>query len=123
MTVAAADPTSDGAVIDLAPYEQLAELAERELELVTAFEPGRVGELVALQQRRTTLVSSLPQTPPRDARPALLRARALQERTTAVLTVLCDQLGRELADLDRGRRAARGYAAAASSRPSLDASA
>lgn len=105
---------------ETAPYERLAELAERELALVTAFEPSRIGELVALQQTRTTLVASLPERPPAAARDALLRARACQERATAALTVLCDQLGHELGAVDRGRRAARGYAAAAPPRPLLD---
>lgn len=101
-------------------YERLVELAERELALVTAFEPSRIGELVALQQTRTTLVASLPPRPPAGARPALLRAHELQSRTTAALTVLCDQLGHELGGVDRGRQAARGYGAPAPARPLLD---
>ena len=105
---------------EAAPYERLAELAERELALVTAFEPTRIGELVALQQARTTLVASLPQRPPADARPALMRAHEAQSRTTAALTVLCDQLGHELGDVDRGRQAARGYGTGAPARPVLD---
>lgn len=116
-------PAHDSDVIDIAPYEQLAELAERELALVTAFEPSRIGELVALQQRRTRLVSSLPKSPPARARAALQRAHELQQRTTAALRVLCDQLGHELGEVDRGRRAARGYAAASAARPALDTSA
>jgi hypothetical protein len=103
-----------------APYERLAELAERELALVTAFEPSRIGELVALQQTRTTLVAALPAHPPDAARPALLRAHECQQRTTAALTVLCDQLGRELGDVGRGRQAARGYGTGAPARPVLD---
>jgi hypothetical protein len=107
-------------VTETAPYERLAELAERELALVTAFEPSCIGELVALQQTRTTLVASLSETPPAAARPALLRAHECQLRTTAALTVLCDQLGHELGAVDLGRTAARGYAAAAPARPLLD---
>ncbi len=103
------------------PYERLAQLAEHELALVTAFEPSRIGELVALQQARTTLVSSLPAKPPATARVALLRAHEAQQRTTAALTVLCDQLGHELGQVDRGRAAARGYAAMPPARPVLDA--
>jgi hypothetical protein len=106
---------------EIAPYERLAELAERELALVTAFEPSRLGELVALQQTRTSLVSLLPERPPASARGALLRAHEAQQRTTAALTVLCDQLGRELGEVDRGRAAARGYAALPPARPVLDA--
>jgi hypothetical protein len=107
-------------VTDVAPYERLAELAERELALVTAFEPSRLGELVALQQTRTTLVASLPERPPAAARPALLRAHECQQRTTAALTVLCDQLGRDLTGVDRGRQAARGYGGAATVAPLID---
>ncbi len=106
---------------DTTPYDRLAELAERELALVTAFEPSRIGELVALQQTRTTLAASLPQQPPPAARAARVRAHELQMRTTAALTVLCDQLGHELGDVDQGRRAARGYAAMPPPRPVLDA--
>ena len=102
------------------PYERLAELAERELALVTAFEPERVGELVAIQQTRTTLVAALPERPPARAREALLRAHECQLRVTAALTVLCDQLGHELGEVDRGRTAARGYAAMPPARPVLD---
>lgn len=105
---------------ETAPYERLAELAERELALVIAFDPARIGELVALQQTRTTLAASLPARPPPTARAALLRAHECQQRTTAALTVLCDQLGRELGDLDRTRRAARGYGTGAPARPVLD---
>ncbi|HET6447888.1 MAG TPA: hypothetical protein VFG31_02170 [Conexibacter sp.] len=105
---------------ETAPYERLAELAERELALVTTFEPSRLGELVALQQTRTTLVASLPARPPAEARPALLRAHELQQRVTAALTVLCDQLGRDLAGVDRSRQAARGYGVVAASSPLLD---
>jgi len=100
-------------VTETAPYERLVELAERELALVTAFEPARLGELVALQQTRTTLVASLPERPPASARGALLRTHELQQRVTAALTVLCDQLSRDLTGLDRGRQAARGYGGAA----------
>jgi hypothetical protein len=91
-------------VSQTAPYERLAALAERELALVTAFEPSRIGELVALQQTRTTLVAALPARPPDAARPALLRAHELQLRTTAALTV----------------QAARGYGTGAPARPVLD---
>jgi hypothetical protein len=107
-------------VTETAQYERLAELAERELALVTAFEPSRIGELVALQQTRTTLAAALPARPPAAARSALLRAHECQQRTSAALTVLCDQMGHELGDVDRGRQAARGYGTGAAPRPVLD---
>jgi hypothetical protein len=96
-------------VSELAPYERLAELAAREHALVAAFELARIGELVALAQERTTLVERLPARPPAAAGPALARAAALQQRTTALLERVCRDAGRELAELDRARRAARGY--------------
>lgn len=105
---------------ETAPYERLAQLAERELALVTAFEPACIGELVALAQQRTTLVDALPERPPALAKPMLSRAHEAQLRTTAALTLLCDQLGRDIGDVDRGRRAAHGYAATAPTRPMLD---
>jgi hypothetical protein len=49
-----------------------------------------------------------------------MRAHEAQLRTTAALTVLCDQLGHELGDVDRGRQAARGYGTGAPARPVLD---
>ncbi len=94
-----------------APYERLAELAERELALVSAFELSRLGELVALAEERTALVESLPERPPADAKLALARAAALQQRTTATLVRLRGELGRTLGELDRSRRAAHGYGA------------
>jgi hypothetical protein len=102
------------------PDERLAELAERELALVTGWDPARIGELVALQQTRTTLVAALPPHPPAEARAALLRAHERQQRTSAALAVLCDQLSRDLTGLDRGRQAARGYGGGAPLRPALD---
>jgi hypothetical protein len=108
-------------VSDVDPYDRLVDLAEAELALVTAFEPSRIGELVALQQTRTTLVAGLPARPPAAARDALLRARELQLRTTAALRVLCDQLGHELGDVSLGRQVARGYGVGAPARPVLDA--
>jgi hypothetical protein len=121
VTLAAVIESESDGVTETAHYERLAELAERELALVTAWEPTRIGELVAIQQMRTTLVAALPASPPAAARPALLRAHECQQRTTAALTVLCDQLGRDLSGLDRGRQAARGYGTGAPARPVLDA--
>jgi hypothetical protein len=105
-----------------APYERLADLAERELALVSAFELRRLGELVALAQERTALVATLPARPPAVARPALARAGALQQRTTAALTRLCSELGRTLGEVDRARRAAHGYGMGLPARPRLDRS-
>jgi len=107
-------------VSDVGPYEQLAELAERELAIVSAFALERLGELVEIDQQRSRLVASLPERPPAEARMPLARAAALQRRTTAALTQLLAQLGHELGEVDRGRRAAAGYALQAPVRPVLD---
>ena len=90
----------------MSPYEALAELAERELELVSA---GEVEELEALQLERTELVAALPDTPPPAARPSLEHAARLQTRTSAVLAERLREAGAELRHLGRGRTAIAGY--------------
>jgi dihydroorotase-like cyclic amidohydrolase len=105
---------------ETAPYERLAELAEREHALVAAFDLSRIGELVALAQERTRLVAGLPARPPATARPALARAAALQERTTAALVLLRAELGQRLGELDRARRAANGYGMGLRARSCVD---
>jgi hypothetical protein len=92
-----------------APYELLAELAERELGLVSAFEPGSAEDLFALARERDALVATLPSAPPVEAQPALARASYLQARTTATLATLCAGVARSLGDVERAHRAARGY--------------
>jgi len=91
-----------------AGYDALAELAERELELVAA---QAVDELPALHARRAALVAALPATPPPDARPALERAAQLQQLVTAVLEDHVREAGGELRRIARGRTAMHGYAA------------
>ena len=87
-------------------YEALAELAERELELVSA---GEMERLPALRERRSTLLASLPPKPPATARPALERTAALQARVTEVLQQRLQETGAELRRLTHGRTAMRGY--------------
>lgn len=91
------------------PYEELAALAERELALVTAPELPTLEQLDELLMRRDALVAALPATPPAAAKPALARATALQERTTAELTRRAAEVRRSLGDVELGRRVARGY--------------
>jgi hypothetical protein len=107
---------------DAAPYERLAELAERELAIVCAFEPRRIEELLAVIEERDALVATLPERPPAVARLPLARAAALQQRTTATLTRLRGELGRALGELDRTRRAAHGYGMQVPRRARLDRS-
>jgi flagellar protein FliT len=88
-------------------YEALADIAQRELELVSA---GAVERLPELRAERNALFATLPGTPPAAARPALERAAALQARITAMLEERLQQTGEELRRLTHGRAAMRGYA-------------
>ena len=90
----------------MTPYEALAELARRELELVSA---GELEELDALQRERSALVEMLPETPPPAARPSLEHAAGLQTRTSAALAERLREAGAELRHLGRGRTAMAGY--------------
>jgi hypothetical protein len=90
-------------------YEALAELAQRELELVSA---GAIEAPPELHARRQALVAALPGTPPPAARAALERAAALQAQITAILDDRMQQTGAALRKLTRGRTAVRGYAPA-----------
>jgi hypothetical protein len=91
----------------MSAYDELAELAQRELELVTA---GELEPLTELRARRSALVATLPATPPGAARPALERALAFQARVTAALEDRVREAGSELRKLTHGRSAVRGYA-------------
>jgi hypothetical protein len=88
-------------------YEALAELAGRELELVSA---GAIDELPGLHAERAALIAKLPAIAPAAARPALERAAALQARVTALLGESVHERGTELRKLSHGRTAVRGYA-------------
>ena len=90
-------------------YDALADIAQRELELVGA---GAVERLPELHAERSALVASLPDPPPPAARPALERAAALQARVSALLAERLDETSGELRRLARGRTAMRGYAPA-----------
>lgn len=88
-------------------YDSLAELAERELELVSAGDLDRLPELHA---ERSALVASLPATPPPTARAALERAATLQSLVTEVLRESTASAGSAMGRLARGRSAIHGYA-------------
>jgi hypothetical protein len=88
-------------------YDALAEIAERELDLVSA---GAVERLPELRAERNALLASLPATPPPAARPALERAAALQARISALLEERLQDTSAELRRLSQGRTAMRGYA-------------
>jgi len=92
-------------------YDALADLAERELELVSA---GSLDDLAALYERRDAVVATLPATPPASARPALERAATIQGLVSEVLQERLNATGLELRRVDHGRTAVNGYA------PSMD---
>ena len=91
----------------MSPYDALADLAERELELAAA---GEAGELAELQAERSALVAALPAMPPAEARPALERAATIQGLVTDLLAERVRESGGELGRVARGRSAIQGYA-------------
>jgi ElaB/YqjD/DUF883 family membrane-anchored ribosome-binding protein len=88
------------------PYQGLVALARREHELALA---GDAEALHELQRERAALIATLPASAPPSARPALIEAARIQERTTHVLEQARAQLSRELAAQDRSRQTAAGY--------------
>ena len=100
-------------------YEMLAELAERELELVTG---GAFEQLPELHLRRDAIVAALPPRPPAEARTALERAAVTQERVTVALEARRHGIAAELGRLGEGRRAVHGYTPPLAPRRRLDAS-
>jgi hypothetical protein len=98
------------------PYERMLELGERELELVRG---QRWEELAALGEERERLIASLPALPPLAARGPLERAAELQQRVSAELARSLALAREGVARLDRGRRAAAGYAPAVLDRRKL----
>jgi hypothetical protein len=93
----------------MSPYDALAEIAERELDLITA---GAVEKLSALHAERDAIVATLPARPPATARPALERAARLHDRAIGELQARLHVTGAELRKLSHGRTAMRGYAPA-----------
>ncbi|MGA2011393.1 MAG: hypothetical protein ABSH51_12820 [Solirubrobacteraceae bacterium] len=96
---------------DVAPYEALAALIERELELVSRRD---FDELALLKRSRAAIECTLPVTPPAAARLALQRCQLLHKRVEIELLRVREQLLVEMAQVRRAQRAANGYAAAAS---------
>jgi hypothetical protein len=89
------------------PYERILELGERELELV---QNQCWEELARLGEERERLIASLPPLAPSSARGSLERAAVLQQRVSAELARSLALAREGLARVDRGRRAAAGYA-------------
>ena len=89
------------------PYEALAALIERELQLVSE---RSFDELQSLNQVRAELQSSLGATPPESARATLERCRQLEKRVEIELLRVREVLLLELGRVRHAQRAADGYA-------------
>jgi hypothetical protein len=105
---------------EAAPYETLVAMIERELELAGA---GRFEELERVNAERTTLMATLPDVPPACARPALERAALMHKRFAIDLLRGRESMLVAVSELERARRAARGYTPAGHRRPRFSASA
>jgi hypothetical protein len=99
------------------PYDALASLIERELELVGQ---RRLDELTLLQQTRAALERALPETPPEQAGPALERCRILHKRVEIELVRVGEMLMMELSQVRQAQRAAHGYAPGMTRAPVVD---
>jgi hypothetical protein len=89
-----------------APYAALAELLERELDLVRA---GSVEQLTELHAAQAALRDCLPAVPPAAARFELERCRDLQGRVQEELLAVRAALLVQLRRVGHAQRAARGY--------------
>ena len=88
---------------------RLVELANAEHRLVAAAEAD---ELAAVQDGMAQALSELPDFLDADSRTRLAEAYALRERTITLLRAARDEAAAEVAKLDHGRSAVRGYAPA-----------
>jgi hypothetical protein len=92
-----------------AAAQRLADLAEEELGLVAT---GRIDELVLLHERRDAALAALPAQPTDAERQILLAAHHVQVQVAALLERSLAETSLEVAKLDRGQTAIRGYASA-----------
>ena len=91
------------------PYEALASLIERQLQLVGE---RRFDELPTLDLIRDELLNALPASPPAAAHQALDRCSKLNKRVEIELLRVREMLLLELSQVQRAQRAAHGYAPA-----------
>jgi len=98
-------------------YEQLLELARRELDLVEA---GRWEDAAALEAERRELVAALPMQAPAEARDLLERTRELVRRTAAVTDAELAAVRAQLTALRRMRPALATYVGATGARRSVE---
>jgi hypothetical protein len=88
------------------PARRLLELSEAEQRIAASGDPEG---LAAVQDEKATVFASLPAQLDAEQRNVLTRAYALQQRTIELLAVARDEVASELAKLDQGRAAMRGY--------------
>ena len=103
-----------------APYEALARMIERELELICSRD---YDALEKLKSEREALIASLPATPPASARPALQRAALMNKRLEIEILRLREALLLDAANVERVGRTARGYSPPRQERRHVEASA
>lgn len=89
-----------------APYEALARMIERELELLGNRD---YDGLETLKSERDALIATLPQHPPAAARPALQRAALMNKRLEIEILRIREALVLEAVNVERVGRTARGY--------------
>jgi hypothetical protein len=102
------------------PYEALVAMIEHELELATE---GRFAELMKANDEREALMRSLLETPPPSATAALRRAELMHTRLTMELQRRREALLLAMSELERARRAAKGYKPVTNRRPRFSSSA
>jgi hypothetical protein len=89
-----------------APYEALARMIERELELICTRD---YDALEKLKSEREALIAGLPARPHSPARPALQRAALMNKRLEIEILRLREALLLDAANVERVGRTARGY--------------
>jgi hypothetical protein len=90
----------------MSSYERLAELAELQVETITA---GRLDDLAPLLQEWVALTRTLPVVPPPDAATHLQKAQAATESMQATLESALAAVREEIVAVAAGRRVACGY--------------
>ena len=85
---------------------RLVELAETEHRLAA---DGPAEDLAGVQDGLAAAISELPEVLDGEQRARLAEAYALREQTIALLRAARDEAAAEVAKLDRGRAAVRGY--------------
>ena len=103
-----------------APYEALARMIERELELTCTRD---YEALESLKAEREALIASLPATPPASALPALQRAALMNKRVEIEILRVREALLLDAANVERVGRMARGYSPPRQERRHVEASA